>query len=74
MARERLGDGPRARYLVMGSVTQFGGEQKTRAGAALVSALIGIAVKRPLLAAFKIKNTHANVDLSCRVGDGRWRA
>lgn len=69
VAGERLGDGPRARYLVMGSVTQFGGEQKTRAGAALVSAPIGIAIKRPLLTAFKIKNTHAYVDLSCRVVD-----
>jgi len=63
------GDGVQARYLVMGAVTKFGGEERTRAGAGLATTVIGIAVRRPLLGMLKIKDTHAYVDLSYRVVD-----
>jgi curli biogenesis system outer membrane secretion channel CsgG len=70
IARETQGgDDVRARYLVMGSVTKFGGEQKTRAGGALATTIIGIATHRPIIGLFKIKDTYAHVDLSCRVVD-----
>jgi curli biogenesis system outer membrane secretion channel CsgG len=69
VSREQQGgDRVRARYLIMGSVTKFGGEQKTRA-AAVAMTLIGIATHMPLAGLVSTKKTYANVDLSCRIVD-----
>lgn len=69
VVRESQSNDVRARYLVMGAVTKFGGEQRTRAGAAIATTIIGIATGRHVFGMFKTKDTHAYVDLSCRVVD-----
>ena len=76
--RQRIADveresGPehiaRPRYLVIGTVTQFGGEQKTRQAGAFASTVLSLAARRPLFGMFKTKDTYAYVGLSCRVVD-----
>src|SRR6185436_1878413 len=70
VAREQQGGaGVRARYLVMGAVTKFSGEQKNKAGAGVVMGLLSLATHRPLMGAVSVKESVANVDLSCRIVD-----
>jgi curli biogenesis system outer membrane secretion channel CsgG len=61
------GEDVRARYLVMGAITRFGGEQKTRGGAATKA--IGLVTRVPVFLLFKLKDTLAYVNLSYRVVD-----
>jgi curli biogenesis system outer membrane secretion channel CsgG len=68
LARERQGgEEVSARYLVMGTVTRFGGEQKTRGG--MATKAIALATRVPILLLFKLKETLAYVNLSYRVVD-----
>lgn len=79
LERQRMADvvrehqGPyanNARYLIMGAITKFGGEQKRKVGAATVAlAAFGMAVHRPIAGIVTTKKTYAYVDLSCRVVD-----
>ena len=70
VAREQQGGaGVKARYLVMGAVTKFSGEQKNKAGAGVVMGLLSLATHRPMMGAVSLKENVANVDLSCRIVD-----
>lgn len=59
-----------ARYLIMGSVTKFGGEEKIRGG---FLSLIPLLARRPLLGlalgSVALKDSTARVGLSCRLVD-----
>ena len=70
VAREQQGGaGTKARYLVMGAVTKFSGEQKNKAGAGVVMGLLSLATHVPMMGAVSVKESAANVDLSCRIVD-----
>jgi curli biogenesis system outer membrane secretion channel CsgG len=73
VAREQQGGNTaRARYLVMGAVTKFSGEQKSKSGAGVVMGLLGLATHKtltPMMGSLSVKESDANVDLSCRIVD-----
>jgi curli biogenesis system outer membrane secretion channel CsgG len=70
VAREQeAGEKARARYLVMGAVTQFGSEEKTRAGSVIALRALSLATHTPFLGFLTTKDTIADVGVSCRVVD-----
>lgn len=59
-----------ARYLIVGSITRFGSEEKTRGGfLGILAALFGKPLLSPALGAITVKKTSAQVALSCRLVD-----
>jgi curli biogenesis system outer membrane secretion channel CsgG len=70
VAREgQGGETVRARYLVLGTVTKFGGEEKIKAGFGLAVGLISHAAHLPLAGGLSMKDTVSHVDLSARIVD-----
>jgi curli biogenesis system outer membrane secretion channel CsgG len=76
VAREQQGNTARARYLVMGAVTKFSGEQKNKSGSAgAVMGLVGLATHSrlgalgPMMGSLSVKENSATVELSCRIVD-----
>jgi curli biogenesis system outer membrane secretion channel CsgG len=59
----KLGRASGVQYIVVGSITKFGGEEKTKGGAA------GAIAGKLLLGGFGLKQTFAHVGLTCRVVD-----